>query len=103
MGIEFLNFLSKSKKTHNNQHLPKAEPEKVPEYEEGLNEEENKVIRLVSNKKIKKPYKVTGIEDVASKNNWKAWLYLGPVVVLISIFLLYPLINTIFISFAKDA
>ena len=102
MGIEFLNFLSKPKKTHNNQHLPKAEPEKVPEYEEGLNEEENKVIRLVSNKKIKKPYKVTGIEDVASKNNWKAWLYLGPVVVLISIFLLYPLINTIFISFAKD-
>ena len=53
MGIEFLNFLSKPKKTHNNQHLPKAEPEKVPEYEEGLNEEENKVIRLVSNKKIK--------------------------------------------------
>ena len=102
MGIEFLNFLSKPKKTHNTKDLPTAEPEKVPEYEEGLQENENKVIRLVSNKKVKKAYKVTGIEDVASKNNWKAWLYLGPVVVLISVFLLYPLINTIFISFAKD-
>ena len=102
MGIEFLNFLSKKKRTHNTEGLPTAEPEKVPEYEEGLQENENKVIRLVSNKRVSKPYKVTGIEDVASKNNWKAWLYLGPVVVLISIFLLYPLINTIFISFAKD-
>ena len=102
MGIEFLNFLSKKKNVHHTENLPTAEPEKVPEYDEGLQENENKVIRLVSNKKIKKPYKVTGIEDVASKNNWKAWLYLGPVVVLISIFLLYPLINTIFISFAKD-
>ena len=102
MGIEFLNFLSKKKRTHNTEGLPTAEPEKVPEYEEGLQENENKVIRLVSNKRVSKPYKVTGIEDVASKNNWKAWLYLGPVVVLISIILLYPLINTIFISLAKD-
>ena len=90
MGIEFLNFLTKKKRTHNTAGLPTAEPEKVPEYEEGLQENENKVIRLVSNKRVTKPYKVTGIEDVASKNNWKAWLYLGPVVVLISIFLLYP-------------
>ena len=98
MGIELLNFLSKRKRSHSNNALPTVEPEKVPEYNEGLQEDENKVIRLVSNKKIKKPYKVTGIEDVASKNNWKAWVYLGPVVVLIAIFLLYPLINTIFIS-----
>lgn len=103
MGIEFLSFLSRRKKSSGgNQMLPTVEPEKVPEYEEGYDEGENRVIRLVSNKKIKKVYKVSGIEDVASKNNWKAWLYLGPVVVLISIFLLYPLINTIFISFAKD-
>lgn len=102
MGIEFLKFISKRKKNNFDQVLPTAEPETVPEYEEGLQEKENKVIRLVSNKKIKKPYKVTGIEDVASKNNWKAWLYLAPVVVLISVFLLYPLINTIFIAFAKD-
>ena len=102
MGIEFLSFLSRRKKSNSGQMLPTVEPEKVPEYEEGFQGEDNKVVRLVSNKKIKKPYKVTGIEDVASKNNWKAWVYLGPVVVLISIFLLYPLVNTIFISFAKD-
>ena len=103
MGIEFLSFLSRRKKNSGgSQMLPTVEPETVPEYSEGVDENENKVVRLVSNKKIKKVYKVSGIEDVASKNNWKAWLYLGPVVVLISIFLLYPLINTIFISFAKD-
>ena len=103
MGIEFLNFLSrKRKKSNGGQALPTVEPEKVPEYEEGFQEEENRVIRLVSNKKIKKAYKVTGIEDVASKNNWKAWVYLAPVVVLISVFLLYPLVNTIFISFADN-
>ena len=103
MGIEFLSFLSRRKKSSDGgSRLPTVEPEKVPEFEEGFQGEENKVVRLVSNKKIKKPYKVTGIEDVASKNNWKAWLYLAPVVVLISVFLLYPLVNTIFISFAKD-
>ena len=102
MGIEFLNFLSKRKKATGGQALPTVEPEKVPEYEEGFQEEENRVIRLVSNKKIKKAYKVTGIDDVASKNNWKAWVYLAPVVVLISVFLLYPLVNTIFISFADN-
>ena len=103
MGIELLNFLSKRKKSNGGDNrLPTVEPETVPEYEEGYVGDENKVVLLVSNKKVKKPYKVTGIEDVASKNNWKAWVYLAPVVVLISIFLLYPLINTIFISFAKD-
>lgn len=76
--------------------------EPVPEHEEGYDKENNTIIRLVSKKRIKKPYQVKGIEDVSSKNNWKAWLYLGPVVVLISIFLLYPLVNTIIISFAKN-
>ncbi|MEG2269877.1 MAG: sugar ABC transporter permease [Bacilli bacterium] len=33
------------------------------------------------------------------KNNWKAWLYLAPVLILMAIFLIYPLINTFFISF----
>lgn len=104
MGIELLSFLSKRKKHSGNEDskLPTIEPEVVPEYNEGFQEGENKVIRLVSNKKVNKVYKVTGIEDVASKNNWKAWLYLAPVVVLISVFLLYPLVNTIFISFAKN-
>lgn len=70
--------------------------------EDSYNEENNVIIRLVSPKSKKKDYAVKGIEDVASKNNWKAWLYLGPVVILIAVFLLYPLINTIFIAFAKD-
>ena len=54
------------------------------------------------NKKNAKAYQVTGIDDVASKNNWKAWIYLAPVLVLLSVFLLYPLINTIFIAFMKN-
>ncbi len=70
--------------------------------EDSYNEESNTIIRLVSPKSKKKDYAVKGIEDVASKNNWKAWLYLGPVIILIAVFLLYPLINTIFIAFAKD-
>ncbi len=76
-----------------------------PSYEEGYQKEQDVVIRLVSNKqgkKEKKPYKVTGIDDVAAKNNWKAWLYLAPALILVVIFLLYPLVNTIFISFFKD-
>ena len=76
--------------------------EKVPEYEEGYSESEGAVITLVSNKKVEKPYQVKGIEDVASNNNWKAWLYLGPVIVLIAVFLLYPLINTIVMAFTYD-
>ncbi len=37
-----------------------------------------------------------------SKNNWKAWLYLAPVLILLSVFTFYPLINTIGISFLKN-
>lgn len=37
-----------------------------------------------------------------SKNNWKAWLYLAPAIVLLLIFTIYPLINTILIAFAKN-
>ena len=76
--------------------------EAIPEYKEGYSEKENTVICLVSNKRPKKPYQVKGIEDVASNNNWKAWLYLGPVIVLIAVFLLYPLINTIVMAFTYD-
>lgn len=103
MGIELLSFLKNRKKvTHNTAGLQTAEPEKVPEYNPGLQEDNKTIVRLVSNKKVKKPYRVTGIDDVASKNNWKAWLYLAPVIILVVIFLLYPLINTIFISFTKN-
>ena len=37
-----------------------------------------------------------------SKNNWKAWLYLAPTLILMLIFTFYPLVNTIIISFLKD-
>ncbi len=88
--------------------LMEAEPDTANMFdythvEDRYDSESNTIIRLVSpNNRKKKDYAVKGIEDVASKNNWKAWLYLGPVIILIAIFLLYPLINTIFIAFAKD-
>ena len=37
-----------------------------------------------------------------SKNNWKAWLYLAPVLILLAVFTFYPILNTFFISFLKD-
>ncbi len=37
-----------------------------------------------------------------SKNNWKAWLYLAPVIVLMAVFTFYPILNTIGISFLKN-
>ena len=36
-----------------------------------------------------------------SKNNWKAWLYLAPVLILMAVFTFYPLFNTILIAFLK--
>lgn len=77
--------------------------EERPQYVQGYDQENDVIIRLVDPKnKNTKPYKVTGIQDTASNNNWKAWLYLGPVLILLVIFLLYPLINTICIAFMKD-
>ena len=56
MGIELLNFLKKRKKeTHNTAGLKTLEPEKVPEYNAGLQEDGKTIIRLASNKKFKKP------------------------------------------------
>lgn len=37
-----------------------------------------------------------------SKNNWKAWLYLAPVIILLSVFTFYPILNTFVVSFLKD-
>ncbi|MBO6280595.1 MAG: sugar ABC transporter permease [Bacilli bacterium] len=37
-----------------------------------------------------------------SKNNWKAWLYLAPVLILLAVFTFYPIINTVYVSFLKD-
>lgn len=36
------------------------------------------------------------------KNNWKAWLYLAPVIILLSVFTFYPLISTIGIAFTDN-
>lgn len=104
MGIELLNALSQRKKVNqaNTDNVVFAEQEKRPVHEECFDENTNSIVRLVSKKQSKKVYKVTGIPDTASKNNWKAWVYLAPALILISIFLLYPLVNTIFIAFAKD-
>lgn len=37
-----------------------------------------------------------------SKNNWKGWLYLAPVLILMVVFTFYPLFKTILIAFLKD-
>ena len=73
----------------------------IPQHVEGYNPETKAIVRLVSSKAIKKPYQVSGLDDVASKNNWKGWLYLAPVIILIAVFLLYPLVNTVLIAFTK--
>lgn len=36
------------------------------------------------------------------KNNWKAWLYLAPVLILMLVFTFYPLFNTVLIAFLKN-
>jgi len=106
MALEFLNELKKKKRNKsagadNKPKLMEAEEEKVPEIEDGLDKANNRVVRLVG-KRPKQAYQVRGIDDVASKNNWKAWIYLAPVIILIAVFSLYPLINTIFISFTQS-
>lgn len=75
--------------------------EPIPDIQEGYNAGSKVMVRLVGNRPTKS-YRVSGIDDVASKNNWKAWLYLAPVIVLVVIFLLYPLVNTFYIAFAKE-
>ena len=37
-----------------------------------------------------------------SKNNWKAWLYLAPTIILMAVFTFYPILNTFYVSFLKD-
>ena len=39
---------------------------------------------------------------VDSKHKWKAWLYLSPALVLLAIFTIYPIINTIRLAFLED-
>ncbi len=39
---------------------------------------------------------------VDSKHQWKAWLYLSPAIVLLLIFTVWPIINTIIMAFQED-
>ena len=64
MGTELLSFLKGRKKkqpvSNNGVGLQTVEPEKVPQYDAGL-QADGSVVRLVSNRKIKTPYRVSGI------------------------------------------
>ena len=71
-------------------------------YASQYNEEKDVAVHFVSRKKLKEKFKVGGVLDNEQSNNWKAWLYLAPVLILMAIFLIYPLINTIVISFLND-
>ena len=73
--------------------------EERPSYDPGYDPENKRIVTLVSNYASKKAYRTRGIEDIGASNNWKGWLYLAPVIILVAIFLIYPLINTIFIAF----
>lgn len=75
---------------------------KLGELKEGYNEDKKVLVRFLSKDHSKKEYSVTGVKDTESTNNWKAWLYLAPVLILMSVFLIYPLIDTIFISFLDN-
>jgi len=68
----------------------------------GHNSKSNVDVEVVSRKKIDTNYKVGGVLDQEQRNNWKAWLYLAPVLILMAVFLIYPLIDTILISFMKN-
>lgn len=76
--------------------------EERPVYQEGYDAEHDVVVRLVSKKAKTKAYQTRGIEDIGAKNNWKGWLYLAPVIILIAVFLIYPLVNTMFIAFTSN-
>lgn len=69
---------------------------------EGYNEKEDVIVNVVSRKKAKAKYKVGGVLDQEQNNNWKAWLYLSPVLILMAVFLIFPLLNTMAIAFMKN-
>ena len=39
---------------------------------------------------------------VDSKHQWKAWLYLSPAIVLLLVFTVWPIINTVWLAFQED-
>ena len=38
---------------------------------------------------------------VESKHSWKAWIYLSPAIVLLLIFTVWPIINTVYMAFSE--
>ena len=68
---------------------------------EGYDPSNKTIVRLVSKSRRRGEYQISGLDDVAAKNNWKGWLYLAPVIILIGVFLLYPLVNTVIIAFTR--
>ena len=102
--ILFSNFFKelKAKRQQRKEYNEQLQAElEKNEIHEGYNASNKTLVRLVRRNPSKKEYKVTGLDDIGSKNNWKGWLYLGPVIILIGVFLLYPLVNTIIIAFTK--
>ena len=75
--------------------------EERPVYNQGYDAENKRIVRVIPTRNAK-AYQTRGIEDIGSKNNWKGWLYLAPVIILVAIFLIYPLVNTIFIAFTDN-
>ena len=71
-------------------------------YVSQYDEKKDVIVHFVSRKKIKEKFSIGGVLDNEQSNNWKAWLYLAPVLILMAIFLIYPLINTIVISFLNN-
>ena len=39
---------------------------------------------------------------VESKHKWKAWLYLAPALVLLAVFTVWPIINTVRMAFLEN-
>ena len=39
---------------------------------------------------------------VDTKHKWKAWVFLAPALLLIIVFTVYPIINTVLIAFQND-
>ena len=97
--FKFLKKKATSEIVENKPQLEEAPIELRPSYAEGYDESSNTIVRLVGKAKSDKAYKVSGIDDVASKNNWKAWIYLAPALLLLAIFTFYPFFKTIIISF----
>ena len=75
--------------------------EERPSYASGYDAENKRIVRVLPTRNTK-AYQTRGIEDIGSKNNWKGWIYLAPVIILVAIFLIYPLVNTIFIAFTDN-